>query len=108
MLRKRLSVNDFAALPEMANFYSIMLGPKSPDEFDFVGMTEDYGTSLRLFEKIFGIKLQERRENTIKRDQYSEFLHGMDLDIIGVAQKKNREIYDQARRRFDQLCSKYL
>ena len=108
MIRKSLSINDFAAQPKMANFYSLMLGPKRPDEFHFIGLKEEYQTSLLLFEKIFGIKLQEKRERIMDREQYAELLHGMDRDELGVSQRKNREIYDQAHRRFDQLCAQYL
>jgi hypothetical protein len=98
----------FAALPEIVNTYSIFLGRITLEQFDFVGLQEDYDLSLRLFEKIFGIKVEERRENTANRDQYKAFIASVDLDKLRLTQTANQQIYDQARRRFDQLCSQYL
>ena len=106
--RNKLTINEFAALPEMVNFYSIFLGRMSLEQFDFVGLQEEYKTSLRLFEKMFGIKVQERRENTVDREQYEDLRSNADLDKLRLTQEANQLIYDQARRRFDQLCSRHL
>ena len=92
----------------MVNFYSIFLGRVGLEQFDFVGLQEEYNTSLLLFEKIFGIKMQEKRENTGDRDKSEELLADADLDKLLLTQGANLKIYDQARRRFDQLCSQYL
>jgi hypothetical protein len=104
----KLTINEFAALPEMVNIYSIFLGRMSIEQFDLVGLQEEYKTSLRLFEKIFGVEVQERRENTANQDQYEDLLADADLDKLRLTQEANQQIYDQARRRFDQLCSQYL
>jgi len=106
--QNKLSINEFAALPEMVNFYSIFLSGMSLEQFDFVGLQEEYHTSLRLFEKIFGIKVQERRDNIGKQDRREDLLADADLDGLRLTQEANLQIYDQARRRFDQLCSQYL
>jgi len=108
LIRNRLTINEFAALPQMVNFYSIFLGKMSLDKFDFVGLREEYSTSLRLFGKIFSIKLEERRDNVVDAERYEDVLSSVDLAKLQQSQAKNREIYDQARRRFDLLCSQYL
>ncbi|MGC9964585.1 MAG: hypothetical protein ABSE08_04200 [Syntrophobacteraceae bacterium] len=108
VIRNQMTIYDFAALPEIVNTYSIFLGRITLEQFDFVGLQEDYDLSLRLFEKIFGIKVEERRENTANRDQYKAFIASVDLDKLRLTQTANQQIYDQARRRFDQLCSQYL
>jgi hypothetical protein len=108
VVRNHLTLNDFAALPEIVNYYSTYLGRMSLEKFDFVGLQEEYNTSLCLFEKIFGVKLEEYRDNVVNREQYEHILSSVDLAKLRLAQAKNREVYDQARRRFDLLCSQYL
>lgn len=108
MIENEMSLTEFAASPGMVKFYPVFLGRMPMDRFDFVGLMEEYSTSLQLFEKVFGIKLQEIKTNVTSRAPYSEMLSSVDLENVRLAQKQNRMIYDQARRRFDSLCSQYL
>ncbi len=48
--------------------------------------------SLILFEKIFGIKMQERRENTGDRSKSEEALANADLDDLLLTQEANQQI----------------
>lgn len=107
-IRNRLTLDQFAALPEMINFYSTFLGAMKIEQFDFVGLMEEYNTSLCLFEKIFGIKLDENWDNVTSREQKKDILSNTEVARLLPPQARNQEIYDQARRRFDLLCSQYL
>jgi len=107
-LKNGMGLNEFAELPEMVNFYSIFLGKMRIEQFDFVGLQEEYSTSLRLFERIFGFKIEESHDNSTSRESHTDLLSRTDLERLRTAQKANQIIYDQARNRFDQLCSRYL
>jgi hypothetical protein len=108
LIRKKLTLNEFADLPEMTNFYSFFLGRMDIEQFDFVGLREDYTTSLCLFERIFGVKLEENRERVRNRERDRDVLSTPDMTELTVSQAKNRAIYERARRRFDLLCNQYL
>lgn len=109
VVRNRLDIYSFAALPEMRNLYGIFLGKKRIEEFDFVGLTEEYAVSLQLFEKIFGIPMDEEKVNVAKPTNNERFLpSSLDRGLLAKTQEKNRDIYDRGRRRFEQLCRRYL
>lgn len=108
MIKNKLDVNDFAELRQMVDFYSIFLGRKRIRDFDFVGLTEEYEVSLLLFEKIFGIRLEHERENVSERERYDELVKHLDLERLSRSQRRNRQIYDNGRHRFEQLCREYL
>ncbi|MEN6441645.1 MAG: hypothetical protein ABFD97_24050 [Syntrophobacter sp.] len=107
-LKNRLGLNEFAELPEMVNFFSIYLGKMRIEDFDFIGLQEEYSTSLRLFERIFGLKIEESHENPTSKASRADLLSRIDLGRLRTAQSANQLIYDQARKRFDQLCARYL
>ncbi|HXT52590.1 MAG TPA: hypothetical protein VN811_16225 [Thermoanaerobaculia bacterium] len=108
MIEEELSVEEFAALPHLVSFYRMYMGRKDVAQFDFVGLQEEYGTSLALFEKIFDLKLAERRENVLDREESLDQVSRVDKERIRALYRENQAIYDAGRRRFDQLCEQYL
>lgn len=104
-----------AALPEYRGIYADFLGGIGLDRFAFVGLAEDFAASVALFEAVFGITLPVLHENaaadTGAPEVGPEAGPEFDPDEIArvkAAQAENAVIYDQARRRFDELCSAFL
>ena len=103
---ERLSLRQFASLPRQRKLYKLFTAGLPMDRFCFVGLTEEYETSLDLFRAIFGIAIQYRRVNV--GDKASGQFDNLDRDAIISAQRANYSIYDAARRRFDALCMQHL
>ena len=75
------------------------------ERFSFVGITEEYQTSLRLFNAIFGVDIPYHRTNiTSSRVEASN----QEREKVKHAQFENYSIYENARRRFDTLCRQFL
>lgn len=102
----RLTPAGFAARPEIARTYPIFLDGVPVEAFAFIGLTEAYDESLKLFEAVFGIALPVSHENT-NGDSETD-ADEWDIAAIQAAQAENTVLYDQARRRFDTLCRAYL
>ena len=99
----------YIATPKVVRFYEFYLGGLTIERLDFVGITEEYDRSCRLFEAIFGRPLPRFRERVGINLDYHRWLeeHGC-LEAACQAQSANRQIYDAARRRFESLCQRYL
>lgn len=108
MMHKQMSLNQFAELPQIANFYSRFLGRVELERFAFVGLTEEYQRSIKLFDKIFGLRLEVTHRNATNREIFPRLLEDVDLQRLQSSQKANRTIYDRAVARFEKLCSQYL
>jgi len=104
-------VHEFAELRAMMRCYRAFLGgnhPKNIEELDFVGLTEEYDATLRLFEKMFGVKLENSRRNITAPKRYEKLQSGkVNYDLLRWTQAENQDIYDRGRLRFEQLCEKY-
>ncbi|MDY7006346.1 MAG: sulfotransferase family 2 domain-containing protein [Cyanobacteriota bacterium] len=110
----QMNLKDFSELEAERNLYSNYLGGVGIDNFTFIGLTEAYEDSIKLFSKIFGIELDLLFINKGKgssggtKDYYSLIKDlGFYSDIV-ESQKENQLIYDQAKRKFEQLCNQYL
>ena len=103
---RKMTPAQFASLPRQKKLYRLFTGGLPVERFTFVGITEEYETSLKLFRAIFGIDIPYRRvnvdahvPNAIPPDQ---------LTGVQIAQQANAQIYEAARRRFDTLCRRHL
>lgn len=110
MIIGKMSLLDFAALKEMRNVHSRFLSGKDLDTFDFIGITEEYDKSLRLFKKMFFSSIDMgfpiRNENPNRRGRSYE----IDEDTRRAIMEYNRldlDLYERARKRFDSLCGIY-
>ena len=92
-----ISLRDLVS--RQANFYSLYLGRLSIEDLAFVGITERYQESLTLFERVFGIHL----------DEFKERVGSYDTGLMNEAggQQENQAIYHAALRRFEELCKIY-
>jgi hypothetical protein len=87
--------------------FSLYLGSIHVNDLDFVGITEDYSNSIRLFNEIFGKQIQEAHINkTVNapksyRDYFAE--EGV-LSEVENLMAENIDIYQQALQRYQKLC----
>jgi len=87
--------------------FSLYLGSIHVNDLDFVGITEDYGNSIKLFSEIFGKQIQEAHINkTVNapksyRDYFAE--EGV-LSEVENLMAENIDIYQQALQRYQELC----
>jgi hypothetical protein len=56
MVRKNLTLEEFAGLPLMRNVYTRILDGRCVPDLNFIGIFEDYERSLALFRKVFRIE----------------------------------------------------
>lgn len=103
---RKMTPAQYALLPRQKRLYRLFTGGLPMERFAFVGITEEYETSLRLFKAIFGIDVPYRRVNVdahVPNDISPDQLTG-----VKIAQQANSLIYEQARRRFGTLCRRHL
>lgn len=100
---------EFVKWPMISGVYANYLSGFPVEKLSFVGITEEYELSCRLFGKIFGRELMVRHDRTGDGIDYRAWLRDRSmLDAVIESQANNQHIYDQARRRFDTLCRTYL
>jgi len=81
------------------------LGSVNVDDLDFVGLQEDYDSSLDLFERIFGIKipLYYKNQNPLRATTITQYRrHFFELGVLDAvedAMRGNQSIYERAVRR---------
>lgn len=102
----RMTPAQLASLPRQGKLYRLFTGALPMERFAFIGITEEYETSLRLFRAIFGIDIPSRRVNVNKH--VPNDISASQLTGVKIAQQANFLIYEAARRRFDTLCRRHL
>lgn len=102
----RMTPAQFAALPGQRKLYRLFTGGLPMERFAFVGITEEYETSLRLFRAVFGIDVPYRRVNVYAH--VSTDISPNELTVVKIVQQANSLIYEAERRRFDTLCRRNL
>ncbi|MBS3903242.1 MAG: sulfotransferase family 2 domain-containing protein [Anaplasmataceae bacterium] len=104
MIESNMDFESFSQQKDQRVFYRIFLGSVPVDKLSFIGLTEAYEDSLRLFKNIFGKELMVCNENRSISDGYLEVSKDeINSRVVKEAQKDNDFIYDQARRRFEYL-----
>ena len=100
---------QFASKPRQQRLYDLYTGGLPMKKFAFVGITEEYQTSLDLFHAMFGISIGQHWLNVGggSRAEIEDSGHE-DRHEIAARQKANHRIYDAARRRFEFLCRRHL
>ena len=104
---ENMTPRQFAALPRQQRFYELFTAALPMERFAFVGLTEEYESSLRLFKAIFGIDIPYQRINVGVQSVNDLEAHEREMITVQFLQK-NYAIYDAARWRFDTLCREYL
>ncbi|MEM7333427.1 MAG: hypothetical protein AAF490_15160 [Chloroflexota bacterium] len=103
-------IKEFVEQKKHVQFYRAFLGHLSADQLHFVGIFEEYGKSLRLYEAMFGQKLDEHHINKTQskpRNYHDELKKNGNFTAVNQAMHQNQIIYDTAVARFEALCAKY-
>lgn len=79
------------------------------NDFAFVGICERYKESLQIFEKMFKIKIPDKSVWYNKTSKKRKFkITGKQRQFIENHNKKDRKLYNQALKRFDQQVERWL
>ena len=104
------SLGNFA-LKMDSHIYKQYLGGHDLEDLDYIGITERYGESIALLEKVFDIKLNIYRDHVNGRAlNYRETLREEGNGILERVESKesdNKNIYDSAMLKFEELLIKY-
>ncbi len=101
----KVSLAEFAARPQVQNIYAQLTRSRGTavETLPYVGLTDRYSDSLKLFHAVFGVQLEERVKRVGAIQPPSDA-----LEAVAPFQASNQAVYDRARRRFDQLCKRHL
>jgi hypothetical protein len=100
----RLGLREFADLDWMRNESNRYLAGKPIDDFEFIGITECFGESMRHFCRVFGFRDVYRmpRENT-NPDRTTQHYQISREDYVHIL-KRNLADLDWYNRAFERLC----
>ena len=104
-LARTLSPLQYASLPLHRRFYAFMTSRLPMERFAFVGITEEYDASLRLFQAMFGVAVPFHRANV--NEEVPDRFTAREKAAVRATQRENHRIYDAARRRFDVLYRRW-
>ncbi|NEQ78518.1 MAG: sulfotransferase family protein [Okeania sp. SIO2C9] len=106
----QLSLKEFCQLEFIKNYYQRFVTKFIEiEDLSFVGLTEYYEESIRLFNRIFHTNLEVLFLNQGVVKDYDSIINHMGIySEIKESQKENQLIYDQARIKFDRLRQEYL
>jgi hypothetical protein len=110
LIEEDLSLPAFAALPEMRDVHSKLLGEVPVGRLAFAGLTERYDESLELFRRIFDpglqVRVQRRHVNTERMGER----YDLDPDLRASIADLNRvdaQLRAAAQARFEALATQY-
>jgi hypothetical protein len=96
---KERSADSPLSLEQFQNIYARYLQNMPLTEFDFVGITEDYDDSLKLFSEIFSIKQFGagviKNKNPLKKTNFYDISKPLRKEIVRL-NSQDVELYQQA------------
>jgi len=96
---KNLTLREFADLDWMRNMATRYLAGKPIDDFRFVGISEDFGASMGVFESIFGFDSKGLRPRVNTNPERTEGRYGLsDADRAYILERNTVDMawYEQA------------
>jgi hypothetical protein len=87
---EKLSLVEFAAIPEARDEMAHFMGDRSPADFDFIGITEEFDESLDRFCRQFGLPPQRSR-----RDNCNPGQSGQRYEISPAEREKILELNER-------------
>jgi hypothetical protein len=110
LIEEDLSLEAFAALPEMRDVQARFLGEVPPERLAFVGITERYDESIDLFRQAFYPELPATAERTNANPERGG--DGYDLDpsvraTIAALNSADVALYEAATNRFEVLLAEH-
>jgi hypothetical protein len=111
MVAQRLGLLEFARLPALRNVHRRFLDGLAPADLAVLGWTGEFERSLALFEAVLGAGPQGAARNPSNQNP-ERAPAGYELDAATRAaladlNRPDLELYDNARRCFDDLCRAY-
>lgn len=110
LLDEKLSLVEFASIPEMRNVHARFLGAVPVEALAFVGITEAYDASLELFRRDFcperPVAASERNTNPDRAGAHYE-LEPADREAVAALNRHDLEVYEQALARHRQLLASH-
>lgn len=103
------TLEDYIDYPDARNVQAQFLDGKSLRDFDFVGITEHYDHSVRLFNRLFCADLQVGDSENANPRSASEY--DVSNDIVQRIVSRNQvdvELYREAMSFFKRDCERYL
>lgn len=110
ILPEGISIPEFSRLPRYCDMYKYLMGSKDVADLDYVGITEEFDKSLRLFSKVFGVSLPDVATPKPPSEYGDAVALLMERGIyteVKRSQQPNNEIYARALDRFWQLVERY-
>lgn len=110
LLEEDLSLEAFAALPEMRDVQARFLGEVPPERLAFVGITERYDESIELFRRDFYPALPATAERVNANPERSGDRYDVDPTTRRAIEALNRAdmaVYQAAVRRFEALLERH-
>ena len=108
LLEEDLTLEAFAALPEMRDVQARFLGEVPPGRLDFVGITERYDDSIDLFRRAFYPALPVATERVNVNPERGGDRYDLDpatREAIEQLNSADMDVYRAAVARFEQLLS---
>ncbi len=112
MIEEKLSLQEFAALPEMRNVQAGFLKGVPMSALAFIGITEQYDRSIALFRQMLfpQTDVEPTRRNVNPERANSGSGYEMEPDVRETIRQLNQgdqALYDEAVSRFDEQCRQY-
>lgn len=105
-----ITIPEFSRLPKYRDMYKYLMGSKTVDDLDYIGITEEFDKSVQLFDKIFGVSVPtvQSQRPTSEYGDARALLEEMGIYAeVQRSQRPNYEIYARARDRFFRLLKQY-
>jgi hypothetical protein len=110
LIEDDLSLEAFAALPEMRDVQARFLGEVPAARLAFVGITERYDDSIDLFRRAFFPALPSTTEHVNANPERASDRYELDPDTRRAIEELNvadAAVYEKASRRFEQLLAEH-
>lgn len=110
LLEEDLSLEAFAALPEMRDVHARFLGEVPPARLAFVGITERYDESIALFRRAFYPGLADDAGRANANPEREGERYGLEPATRAAIEALNRDdmvVYEAATVRFEQLLAEH-
>jgi hypothetical protein len=107
VIARKMSLEQFAQLEITRNLQEALLSPLAVEQFDFIGITEEYDRSLELFRRLFCpdvcIDATVRNRNPNRQGEFYELDPELRKKILKL-NERDAHIYLEGVRRFRYLC----
>ena len=110
LIREKLDLRSFARIKQMRNVQHRFLAHRPIEHFQFIGITEHFDRSLRLFQQIQGSSNPVASAKVNTNPDKDVAVYNLDDALrneISGLNRKDVDLYTLARKLFDQLCETY-